>query len=45
MVIDVGGSDARLTVNKELAAEATGGSDIDYRGNPAEEKSSVGGGV
>jgi len=39
-----GGSDAQLMVNKELYAEASGGSDIDYRGNPdIRHKSSSGG--
>jgi Putative auto-transporter adhesin, head GIN domain len=28
-----GGSDAQLTVNKELVAEVSGGSDIDYKGS------------
>jgi hypothetical protein len=40
-----GGSDATLTVTKELAAEATGGSDINYYGNPViKYKSATGGG-
>ena len=39
-----GGSDAQLMVNKELYAEASGGSDIDYKGNPdIRHKSSSGG--
>ena len=44
-VIDAhGGSDARLTVTKELAVEANGGSDIDYRGSPVVKHSSSRGG-
>jgi hypothetical protein len=40
-----GGSDARITVNKEMAAEASGGSDINYKGNPViKYKSASGGG-
>jgi hypothetical protein len=44
-VIDAnGGSDARLTVTKELAVEASGGSDIDYKGTPVIKQSSSRGG-
>ncbi|MBC7850058.1 MAG: DUF2807 domain-containing protein [Chitinophagaceae bacterium] len=40
-----GGSDATLSVSKELYAEASGGSDIHYSGNPViKHKSSSGGG-
>lgn len=40
-----GGSDAGITVTKEMAAEATGGSDINYKGNPViKYKSASGGG-
>jgi hypothetical protein len=40
-----GGSDAAVTVTKEIAAEANGGSDISYKGNPViKYKSSSGGG-
>ena len=40
-----GGSDATVTVTKELAAEATGGSDVNYYGNPViKYKSATGGG-
>lgn len=40
-----GGSDATVTVTKEIAAEANGGSDISYKGNPViKYKSSSGGG-
>jgi hypothetical protein len=40
-----GGSDATLTVTKELAAEASGGSDVNYYGNPViKYKSASGGG-
>lgn len=39
-----GGSDAEITVTKELAAEASGGSDINYKGDPViKYKSSNGG--
>jgi len=45
-IIDVsGGSDVTLTVNKEMAAEASGGSDVNYKGNPViKYKSATGGG-
>lgn len=44
-VIDAsGGSDARLNVARELTAEATGGSDIDYKGTPSVKRSSSSGG-
>ena len=45
-IIDVsGGSDAILTVNKEMAAEASGGSDVKYKGHPViKYKSATGGG-
>ncbi|MFL5744502.1 MAG: head GIN domain-containing protein [Niastella sp.] len=45
-IIDVsGGSDATLTVNKEMAAEASGGSDVKYKGHPViKYKSATGGG-
>ncbi|OQP52128.1 hypothetical protein A4H97_26245 [Niastella yeongjuensis] len=45
-IIDTsGGSDATLTVNKEMAAEASGGSDVNYKGNPViKYKSASGGG-
>jgi len=45
-IIDTsGGSDATLTVNKEMAAEASGGSDVNYKGNPViKYKSATGGG-
>jgi hypothetical protein len=40
-----GGSDAAITVNKEMAAEASGGSDVNYKGNPViKYKSASGGG-
>jgi hypothetical protein len=40
-----GGSDAAITVTKEMAAEASGGSDINYKGNPViKYKSASGGG-
>lgn len=40
-----GGSDATITVNKEMAAEASGGSDVNYKGNPViKYKSASGGG-
>lgn len=40
-----GGSDARITVTHELGVEASGGSDVDYKGNPViKYKSSSGGG-
>jgi hypothetical protein len=40
-----GGSDAELTVTKEMAAEASGGSDVNYKGNPViKYKSASGGG-
>lgn len=39
-----GGSDARVTATRELGAEASGGSDIDYKGNAVlKYKSSSGG--
>lgn len=39
-----GGSDAEITVTKELAAEASGGSDVNYKGSPViKYKSSSGG--
>ncbi len=39
-----GGSDAEITVTKELAAEASGGSDVNYKGSPVIKfKSSSGG--
>lgn len=44
-IVDVsGGSDARISVSKELFAEATGGSDIDYKGTPVIKYSSSSGG-
>jgi hypothetical protein len=45
-IIEVsGGSDAILTVNKEMAAEASGGSDVKYKGHPViKYKSATGGG-
>jgi hypothetical protein len=45
-IIDVsGGSDATISVSKEMAAEASGGSDINYKGNPViKYKSESGGG-
>ena len=45
-IIEVsGGSDAQVFTTKELFAEATGGSDIDYKGNPViKHNSSSGGG-
>ncbi|MBO9201088.1 MULTISPECIES: head GIN domain-containing protein [Niastella] len=44
-VIDVsGGSDASITVNKEMAAEASGGSGVNYKGDPViKYKSATGG--
>jgi hypothetical protein len=40
-----GGSDAGITVIKEMAAEASGGSDVNYKGNPViKYKSASGGG-
>jgi hypothetical protein len=40
-----GGSDATITVTKEMAAEASGGSDVNYKGNPViKYKSASGGG-
>lgn len=39
-----GGSDAQLSVSKELYAEASGGSDIYYKGNPQLKRNSSGGG-
>jgi hypothetical protein len=40
-----GGSDAAITVNKEMAAEASGGSDVNYKGSPViKYKSASGGG-
>lgn len=40
-----GGSDAGISVNKEMAAEASGGSDVNYKGNPViKYKSASGGG-
>lgn len=39
------GSDATITVNKEMAAEASGGSDVNYKGDPViKYKSASGGG-
>lgn len=38
-----GGSDARLNVSKELFAEASGGSDIEYKGSPVIKRSSSSG--
>ncbi len=44
-VVDVsGGSDAQLNVSKELWAEASGGSDVYFKGNPDIRKSSSSGG-
>ncbi|HUR11546.1 MAG TPA: head GIN domain-containing protein [Flavitalea sp.] len=39
-----GGSDVTITVNRELNASSTGGSDLYYRGNPVVKKSTSGGG-
>ncbi|WP_205510839.1 head GIN domain-containing protein [Longitalea arenae] len=40
-----GGSDATITVHKEMAAEASGGSDVHYKGDPViKYKSASGGG-
>jgi hypothetical protein len=39
-----GGSDAELTVTKELSARASGGSDVHYKGNAVIKHSSSGGG-
>lgn len=39
-----GGSDARLTIRKEIYAEASSGSDIDYKGSPSIRRSSASGG-
>jgi hypothetical protein len=39
-----GGSDAAITVNKEMAAEASGGSDVNYKGNPVMKYRSASGG-
>lgn len=39
-----GGSDIKITVNNELSAVASGGSDIHYRGNGVVKKSSTSGG-
>jgi hypothetical protein len=39
-----GGSDARVHVTRELGAEASGGSDIDYKGDPVIKYKSTGGG-
>jgi ribosomal protein S6E (S10) len=40
-----GGSDAEVTVTKEMAAEASGGSDVNYKGSPViKYKSASGGG-
>jgi hypothetical protein len=40
-----GGSDASITVTKEMAAEASGGSDVNFKGNPViKYKSASGGG-
>ncbi len=45
VIIEVrGGSDAQLSVSKELYAEASGGSDIYYKGNPQIKRNSAGGG-
>jgi hypothetical protein len=38
-----GGSDAYLTVNKELSAHASGGSDVHYKGNPVLRQSHASG--
>jgi hypothetical protein len=38
------GSDAEVSVSKELFAEASGGSDVDYRGTPTIKRSSASGG-
>ena len=39
-----GGSDASITVTKEMAAEASGGSDVNYKGNPVMKYKSASGG-
>ncbi|HEY0679356.1 MAG TPA: head GIN domain-containing protein, partial [Chitinophagaceae bacterium] len=39
-----GGSDVNITVNKELTADASGGSDIHYRGNAVIKKTNSSGG-
>lgn len=39
-----GGSDVTITVNKELTAQASGGSDLNYRGNAVVVKTSSSGG-
>lgn len=39
-----GGSDVRITANKELRASASGGSDVYYKGTAAEHTSKSGGG-
>ena len=39
-----GGSDADVTVTKELAAEASGGSDVSFKGNPQVKYRSASGG-
>jgi hypothetical protein len=39
-----GGSDVTITVNRELTAEASGGSDLNYRGNAVVKKTSSSGG-
>ncbi len=39
-----GGSDVKVTVNKELDAHASGGSDIYYKGNPSVSSAKSGGG-
>ncbi len=45
VIVDVsGGSDAQINVTKELWAEASGGSDVYYKGNPDIRKSSSSGG-
>lgn len=44
-IVDVsGGSDAQINVSKELYAEASGGSDINYKGSPSIKRSSSSGG-
>ena len=39
-----GGSDASITVTKEMAAMASGGSDVKYKGNPVVKYKSANGG-
>lgn len=39
-----GGSDAGISVTKEMAAEASGGSDVNYKGNPVIKYKSANGG-